>query len=143
MGRNVCMSLNVTQDIIDNATPEDTAKCIIAQAIKAKKGRGVKAVRVTAETVSFVRYGQRFLYRLPAKEVVELVKFDKIGKKAIKPHRLVLQNAVITPVLPQKRSYVKSGKFVSAKRARRNKAARYNARRRFRGLRVIEIPVAT
>ena len=141
MGRNTCISLNVTQDIIDSATPEDTAHCVIAQALKSKKG--IKKVKVTAETVSFVRDGKRFLYRLPAKEVIELVKFDTRGRKAMRPHRVVLQNAVITPVVVQKRKYTKTGKYATESRKRAARKFKYAARKRFRGLRVIEVPVGT
>lgn len=128
-------TINITQKILDKATPEDSGHCVIAQAVRKLGG---KSVRVTAERVLFNLGGLRHDYPLPARAAVELVKFDRRGKKAIGPFKFVLSANTGTAVAVEKRK--PQGPYKPRKKRGKKKGPRF-CKRRFHGLRVIEVPV--
>lgn len=146
------LKLKITADVIKGATAENSAKCMIAQAVRLAGGR---STHVTAESVSFNMGDKRYTYPLPAKAAVELIKFDT-DKKSVKPfvvtlagHTGFVRDVVKRGPKKKKKTQSKKGKKFDVtkvlKGARKGgptgthptgKAKR--GVRRFHGLRVIE-----
>jgi hypothetical protein len=127
-------TVNVTREIIDEATPLNSARCMIAQAVRHFGGT---STNVTAESVAFNLDGARYVYPLPAKAVVQLIKFDNKAGKAIRPFKFQLSaNTGLMKEIQEREPH-----GAHKKKTRKSKGKRDTVRtvRRFHGLRVIEV----
>jgi hypothetical protein len=124
--------LNITQELISMAESANSARCMIAQAVRLQLGG--TSVNVTAESVSYNLDGNRYTHPLPARAAVELKKFDE-DKTSVRPFQFVLDGrlAFARPVkkrpLATKRGPTKQRRTPTASRSIR----------RFHELRVIEV----
>ena len=123
--------VNITQEIINSASVADSSKCMIAQALRM---RGCSSTNVTAESATFNFGDTRYTFPLPASAAVELMKFDQ-GKDGVKPFTFVL-NGKTGFTRPINRNPPQAKRGPTKKRGP-NAAKR--CKRRFHGLRVIEV----
>lgn len=128
------MTLKITQDLINEAMQKDSAKCMIAQAVRMAGG---SSTRVTAEHVAFNIDDVRYTFPMPAKASVELLKFDH-SKKDAKPFTITLdgRQGFSRPVIrhPERkgRGPTKAKRKPGFPKIRRSE-------RRYHGLRVLEV----
>jgi hypothetical protein len=69
-------TLNVTQAIIDTATPKDSGHCMIADALKLALPEA-RRVSVDLATIRFSLNGKRYVYPTPRPAQVALLMFDE------------------------------------------------------------------
>jgi hypothetical protein len=125
-------TLKIPQDLIDEATSANSARCMIAQAVRLQLGG--TSVNVTAESVSYNLDGNRYTHPLPARAAVELKKFDE-DKTSVRPFQFVLDGRLAF-ARPVKKRPLATKRGPTTRR--RNPAASRSIRR-FHGLRVIEV----
>lgn len=131
-------TVHVTQEIINLATPENSARCVLAQALR---HIGATSTRVTADNVSFNKDNKRYTYSLPAKAAVELVRFDE--GKSIKPFKFTLHGNCGTVMdVVKKAPYGPYKKKAKTKRAKRKSKSPRFCVRRFHGIRIIQVPTS-
>lgn len=138
-GRPKTLGLDITQEVIDRSVPKSATCCVLAEAIKDVGGRNVN---VTAERAAFTFNGLRYNYTIPAREVPQIIDFDRRGRRAVKPHKVLLSglSCSVKPVVTRER------KAATAASRKRNKVVRRKRRQirrtnqRFEGVRIIRVP---
>lgn len=123
------ITVNVSEEVLNNSTKAESSKCMIAQALRKK---GAYSVNVTAESARFNLGDTRYHYPLPAKAAVKLIEFDK--GNIPEPFKFVLKanTGTCAPVArPVRKSRGKTKK-------QSTKPTTLRCKRRFHGLRVIE-----
>lgn len=136
-------TVRITQDIIDEAIPKESANCMIQQAMR--RQHGAWSTLVDASGVRFnIGHGEeatRFRYPLPAKEIINLLLFDK-DKTLVKPHVFTLRKVQGTqaPVIyrgPVGKPYAERNSSVPKGTKRKKREAIRG--RRWAGLRIVEV----
>lgn len=128
------LRLNATEGVIASAKRNNSAHCVVAQAIRSL-GEDFSSVSVTAESASFNYKGVRYQYAIPAAVAARVIDFDK--GKAVKPFVCLLQNPFTRPVLKNPNLGGKG----TPKRKRKGRTQPECVRacvRRYHGLKVIE-----
>lgn len=111
-------TINVTQQLIDEATLKDSNHCMIADAIRAKYP-DAQGIKVDTQSIRFsLQYtGKRYFYFTPPLAQQRLIAFDK--GETVKPFKFLLVEGVekpkslgehSPPAKKRKRPYRKSGK---------------------------------
>lgn len=88
-------SVNVTQDIINEAEVGSSTQCMIAQAIRLK---GATSIHVTSDRVKFNMNGTRYCYDIPPKAALAVIQFDK-NPTRVRPFRFTLQGGYTSSVV--------------------------------------------
>jgi hypothetical protein len=88
--------LNIGQDLIDKATPMNSRRCMIAQALR--KQHGAWSIDVTADSIRFNLDEMRYMCSTPPDAAVNLIRFDR-NRKVVKPFRILLRNLFSKPVV--------------------------------------------
>ncbi len=125
------MILDVTKNVLAAAQPKNTAYCMYAIPLRLM---GASSVNITAETIRWNKNGKRHIAPMPAKGTINLQAFDKKGRNAVKPHRLVIKHRDIFSRPVELRGPQKKGKH----KKRRSIGPR-RCSRRYHGLKIIEI----
>lgn len=125
------ITLKITKEIIKESVESDSSHCMIAQALR---HIGAYSTNVTAEKAVFNLDGYRYIYPLPPKAVVQLIKFDQ-DKEQIRPFKFMLDGRYAFKKLIEKHPYARRRGPTKIHHAPKYK----RSKRRFHGLRIIEI----
>lgn len=89
------ISLEVTQELIDQAIPRDSKHCMIAMAVETAYP-GAKHVSVDLGSIRFSDHSKklRYTYLTPRVVQAELLKFDRGA--IVSPFKFMLRNAIVT-----------------------------------------------
>jgi hypothetical protein len=128
------LTVDVSQDVIDESIQKDSAHCMISQALRLA---GAASTKVTAEHASFNFNGHRYTYPLPAKAAAELVQFDE-DKNKVKPFKFTLSSNVGFVRSVYKRPDAAARGPTRKKRAKSKGRKITRSTRRYHGLAVIK-----
>jgi hypothetical protein len=115
------LRVNVSQNDIDRSTPRTINHCAVHVAIK-RKFPDSTHVKVTREQIKFCRQAKRLRYVLtmPARAANLIEKYDRKGKKAIKPFHIDFHDVYTAPMERYRRNKPGSGpKPKSGKKCKR------------------------